>query len=209
MSVIEEKRQTGRTNRMIAAARKAATEGRIVYILADNMQDANRIKLMVHDIPQIQVGTPNTLDMFGRLDWNNMRVIGYPNKILMVDHHTIEDRYGKLLEMWQRWDNPATGISVSVGDRVWFEGERMPYTVKACDHRYLICTKPFAAKKTVIYSIVDLCQRIRGTENLVFCMGFETDEQCQDALKRLQNKESEISHKSQILLNIVKFEKKR
>ena len=62
-----------------------------------------------------------------------------------------------------------------VGDKIHFEGERNAYTIRACDSRYLICTKPFNPRKTVLYTIVDLQEKVRGTENLVFCMGFETD----------------------------------
>lgn len=95
----------------------------------------------------------------------------------------------------------------SVKDKIWFAGEKKPYTIQACDERYLICTKPFPAKHTVVHTIVDLLKRVRGTEDLIFCMGFETSEDCQDALHRLQLNESEISKRNTVLLNITKHEK--
>lgn len=87
-----------------------------------------------------------------------------------------------------------------VGDKIYFEGERNAYTVRACDSRYLICTKQFNPRKTVLYTIVDLKEKVRGTENLVFCMGFETDEDCQEALQRLQSGETEISYRNRVEL---------
>lgn len=87
-----------------------------------------------------------------------------------------------------------------IGDKIQFDGERNAYTVRACDSRFLICTKPFNLQRTVFYTIVDLQERIRGTENLVFGMGFETDEDCQEALQRIQSGETEISHRNRVKL---------
>lgn len=89
-----------------------------------------------------------------------------------------------------------------VGDKIRFAEEKTRYTVKACDDRFLICTKPYNPGRTVIYTIVDFVRGIRGTENLVFCEGFETDEQCAEALVRLQKAETEVSHRNHIPLNI-------
>lgn len=90
----------------------------------------------------------------------------------------------------------------AVGDKIKFKGEKHSYTIQACNERYLICTKPFNAKNTVLYTVVDLKQKIRGTENLVFCCGFETKELCEEALVRLQSGESEISHRNRVTLDI-------
>ena len=87
-----------------------------------------------------------------------------------------------------------------VGDKIHFVGERNAYTIRACDSRYQICTKPFNPQRTVLYTIVDLQEKIRGTENLVFGMGFETDEECQEALQRLQSGKTEISYRNRVEL---------
>lgn len=92
-----------------------------------------------------------------------------------------------------------------VGQKIWFNNEKRPYTVRACDERFVVCTKPFNPQRTVLYTIIDLEQNIRGTENLIFCMGFESDEDCQEALERLQTKETEVSHRNQVYLDIVKM----
>lgn len=93
-------------------------------------------------------------------------------------------------------------MKTTVGDKIKFERERNRYTVQACDSRFVICSKPFNAKKTVLYTVIDLNQDIRGTENLVFGMGAETKEQCEEMLSRLQNNESEVSYRNRIQLDI-------
>ena len=96
---------------------------------------------------------------------------------------------------------------LSVGDKIWFKGEKRPYTIIASNDRYLICTKPFVAIKTVIYTIVDLSKNIRGTENTIFEMGMETEEYCNNALKRLIVGDSQISHRNRVALEVTKIQK--
>jgi len=88
------------------------------------------------------------------------------------------------------------------GDKIKFAGEQQRYTVRACDNRFAVCTKPFNLMGTVLYTIVDLFQGVRGTENLIFCAGFETDEQCQQALARLVTGETEVSRRNRVKLVI-------
>jgi len=90
--------------------------------------------------------------------------------------------------------------SLKVGDRVKFREERLPYRVIARNDRFMVCTKPFNLKHTVLYTIIDLCLNIRGTENLVFGLGAETKEQCVEMVLRLESGESEISRRNQIPL---------
>lgn len=91
------------------------------------------------------------------------------------------------------------------GDRVKFKEEKKRYTVRACNKLFAICTKPFNLKKTVLYTVIDFTNNIRGTENLIFCAGAETDTKCVEMLDRLTNKETEISHRNFITLNIEKI----
>lgn len=74
---------------------------------------------------------------------------------------------------------------LNVGDKVKFCSESLRYTVQAADERYAICTKPFNPKRTVLYSIIDFKENVRGPENLVFSFGAETREQCEEMLARL------------------------
>lgn len=97
--------------------------------------------------------------------------------------------------------------------RIWFEGEKQGYTVRARSERYLVCTKPFNARRTVIYTIVDLEENVRGTENLIFGAGQETDEQCAETINRLEGRDTdlgwatEVSRRNRVLLKITKVEK--
>jgi hypothetical protein len=116
------------------------------------------------------------------------------------------------------------------GQSVLFEEDSLPYTVIVRNKKYVICTRKLnkrrdsdllwreverrayytfmdayeSLKKSPIYTIVDLDNNIRGTENLIFCMGFGTKKLCEEALKRLSNGESEIRSRNRIPLNIVK-----
>lgn len=47
-------------------------------------------------------------------------------------------------------------MKVSIGDKVYIPGEKRPYTVRVRDERYIICTKPYNPKRTVLYFIIDL-----------------------------------------------------
>lgn len=91
--------------------------------------------------------------------------------------------------------------NLKVGDPVYIWGEVRPYRVRCRDERFIICTKPFNPKRTVMYFIIDIEKGIRGTDNRVFCMGYETDEQCKERLKELQNGEIEVSHRNHVQLD--------
>ena len=79
------------------------------------------------------------------------------------------------------------------GDRVYVTGEVRPYRVRCRDERFIICTKPFNPKRTVIYFIIDLKYRLKGPDNMVFCSGYETQEQCEERLRELQTGRIEVS----------------
>lgn len=81
------------------------------------------------------------------------------------------------------------------GDPVYLPNEKRPYRVKCRDERFIICTKPYNLKRTVIYFIVDLKEQRRGPDNMIFCSGYETQEQCEERLKELQTGRIEVSHR--------------
>lgn len=89
-----------------------------------------------------------------------------------------------------------------VGEKVKFTSENRRYTVRAAGERFAVLNKPFNPKKTVIYTVVDLQEGVRGTENLVFGMGAETPEQCAEMLKRLESGQTEVSHRNRVNLEI-------
>lgn len=92
-----------------------------------------------------------------------------------------------------------------VGRKIKFSEEKGAYIIRACNDQYLVCTKPFNPQRTTLYTIVDLHNRVRGTENL-WGPGRETDQDCQDVLCRLVSGESAISSRNQIPLNIESLE---
>jgi len=95
--------------------------------------------------------------------------------------------------------------------KIYFAGERIGYTIKACNERYLICTKPYNPKRTVLYTIVDLKEEIRGTNNLVFNMyDYAKQSDIDQCLKDLISGESDfdglkITRRNRVPLQIVKI----
>lgn len=86
------------------------------------------------------------------------------------------------------------------GSKIRFAEEKQRYTVRAAGPRFAVCTKPFNLRRTVLYTVVYIDEGIRGTENLVFGLGAETDEQCQGMLERLESGETEVSHRNRVPL---------
>jgi hypothetical protein len=106
---------------------------------------------------------------------------------------------------FQFWTNPKTYTRASyelkpfsdifeigmhsiykVGDRLKFTEERQSYTIQAINERYAVCTKPFNCQKTVLYTILDFKEGIRGPNDLVFNMyEYEKQDGCQEYLNDL------------------------
>lgn len=82
------------------------------------------------------------------------------------------------------------------GDPVFVADEIRPYRVKCRDERYIICTKPYNPWHTVRYFIIDLERGVRGPDNMVFCSGYETQDQCEERLKELQEGKIEVSYRN-------------
>ena len=96
--------------------------------------------------------------------------------------------------------------SVGVQPRVLRRGEKVrvaeykrPFTVRAANDRYAICTRPMFG--TVLYFIADLKEGVRGTEGVVFEMGAETDEDCEAMLRRLSDGDTAVSRRNRVPLN--------
>jgi len=97
---------------------------------------------------------------------------------------------------------------LAIGDRVRFPEEKRCYRVRALGDRYAVCTKPFNPRHTVLYTVVDFQEQVRGTENLVFGFGAETDIQCAEMHARLESGQTEVSHRNRIALNIAEIKQK-
>jgi hypothetical protein len=98
-------------------------------------------------------------------------------------------------------------MKIKPGIKIKFRSEKQRYTVQASSNRYAVCTKPFNAKKTVLYTIIDFDQDIRGTENLVFGFGAETRKQCKEMLERLHSPAwpTEVSYRNRVALDIAEI----
>jgi hypothetical protein len=114
-------------------------------------------------------------------------------------------------------------VKIPVGSKVKFASDRSRYTVQASSARYAVCTRLFNLRHTVFYTIIDFREKVRGTENVIFCAGAETREQCEDMLCRLMGKpdsgdrsliaaghpvepaHTEVSHRNRIPLDIEKI----
>ncbi len=53
--------------------------------------------------------------------------------------------------------------------------EKQRYTVQAADGRFVICTKPFNARKTYLYFVADLKTGLRGPVNWPYGFPFEEE----------------------------------
>ena len=91
--------------------------------------------------------------------------------------------------------------NVGPGGRVYVPDQIRPFRVRCRDERYIICTKPMNLRGTVQYFIIDLMEKIRGPDDRVFCMGYETDEQCAERLTELENGEICLSRRRSVPLD--------
>ena len=93
-------------------------------------------------------------------------------------------------------DQPAVLPVLAVGDRVWFVEERLAYTVQAVspDGRWVAATKPFAARRTVLYTVIDRDRQVRGRDDH-FGLGYETREACEAAIARFADGSVEHSRR--------------
>ena len=93
-------------------------------------------------------------------------------------------------------------MKVEVGDKIYVPECKRPFKVRCRDDRFIIATKPFNARKTVIYFIIDLKEKLRGPDNMIFCNGYETDEGCLNRLNELQSGKISVSLRRSIPLDL-------
>ncbi len=93
-----------------------------------------------------------------------------------------------------------------VGQKIKFLSEKQRYTVRSCNARFAVCTKPFNLKRCVLYTIIDLEHEIRGAENLIFCFISDDQKDCDDALERLVSGETSVSRRNFIRLDVERID---
>lgn len=103
---------------------------------------------------------------------------------------------------------------VKVGDRIKFKEEVQAYTVQARSANFLVLNKPFNARKTTLYTIIDIKEKVRGPENLIFGAGALTRQDCEEMIERLEGRagnelngwvHTEVSYRNRIPVVIEKI----
>lgn len=101
-------------------------------------------------------------------------------------------------------------MNLAVGKRIKFIEEKVSYKIIACNDRYAICTKPFNARKTWLYTIVDLVGKRRGPDNMIFGPLYDYNDpvEAAKAIRDLMHEPGtlcrvlDISHRHDCKLNI-------
>ncbi len=93
-------RRTGRTSRMLDEAKRLASDGVPVTVIASTHSHANVMRAQCH-------GYAIEFLSFGcvlNFDWQEMRFRGDRETVVLVDHHVIERAFSRILEMLHRFD---------------------------------------------------------------------------------------------------------
>lgn len=109
---------------------------------------------------------------------------------------TLYEKYQKEYEERIKSNKEKYGkMTFKQGMKIWFDGERNGYTIRACNERYLVCTKPYNFKKNmVIYSMVDLWEGIRGKDGYVFSpYSYYDQEDCDNYLEDITTGKVSVS----------------
>lgn len=64
---------------------------------------------------------------------------------------------------------------MEIGDKIKMCSERQRYTVQGFNDRFVIATKPFNARRTYLYTMIDREKRIRGPLNTIFGLPCDVD----------------------------------
>jgi hypothetical protein len=94
-------------------------------------------------------------------------------------------------------------VVLAVGDKVKFLSDKRPYMVRAIsrDGRFVICTKPFNLRRTVLYTVIDFDTGRRGPDNYGG-LGYETPEQITSAMARFDEGDAEVTVRYDVYLDI-------
>lgn len=95
-------------------------------------------------------------------------------------------------------------LNAEVGDRIKFKNAKQSFLIRACDERFIIATKPFNAKNTFFYTIVDLQENCRGGDNWYCKYDYENDD-LTECLELLHKGEIYSTHRSRIDLDFEKI----
>lgn len=112
-----------------------------------------------------------------------------------VDYSNLKEDFKDTLEYCNK---------LKIGDKIKFISEKQRYTIQAKSDNFIICTKPFNARKTYLYTIIDLTRIIRGSLSLIFgtIYNLNNPEEAEKCIIDLENNEYEVSHRNCIKLDV-------
>lgn len=76
-------------------------------------------------------------------------------------------------------------MNYKVGDKIKFKSEKQRYTIRACDDRFIIATKPYNPQRTFMYTIVDIVENERSSDNYYCRFNYTNEQEAKEALKML------------------------
>ena len=87
---------------------------------------------------------------------------------------------------------------MKMGDKIKFDGERQRYTVQAATDQFIIATKPFNARSTYLYTVVDRQRKVRGRVGFVFGLPCDVDSQsgADKCLRTMAKHDVGVSHRN-------------
>lgn len=89
----------------------------------------------------------------------------------------------------------------TVGEKWTFEGDELVYDVKAANESFAILTAPAPEHDTVWYTIVDLQQKVRGTNNMVFNpYDYAVQKDIDRCMQDLDEGTVEVTHRNRVPL---------
>ena len=97
-------------------------------------------------------------------------------------------------------------MKYKVGDKIKFKSEKQRYTIKACNERYIIATKPFNARKTFLYTIVDLEEGLRAADNYYCKHDYIKVEEAEEGIEELISGKIHLSYRSRIKLDLERID---
>lgn len=95
---------------------------------------------------------------------------------------------------------------LDVGDKIYFPNEKRGFEIKAKNNNYIIATRPHF--KTVMYTIIDLAEYWCAPDNMVFCSGYETEEDVNERMQELIDGKIECSTRRGKLIDFDRYKKK-
>jgi len=86
---------------------------------------------------------------------------------------------------------------MNIGDKIKMDEEVQRYTVQAVNEDFAIMTKPFNARRTYLYTIVDFKRKIRGPSDLLFgpCYELNTQEGAAAFLRQMGEEHLGVSRR--------------